>query len=144
MNKSGEALIELEQRKKRIEAELNQIHQDMDSSVDVMKEKVLSTVLPVKAIRKKPFKAVGIALIAGFALGLPRLRMKSRRREKNYKEERGRSSQGMTSLMFDEMKHIAARRAVRFFMDTVDEKLSARLDKNKRKENRESVTDLDE
>lgn len=137
MSKSGEALIELEQRKKRIEAELNQIHQDMDSSVDVMKQKVLSIVLPVKAIREKPFKAVGVALIAGFTLGLPRLRMKSKRREKNYEEESGGSSQGVTSLMFDEMKRIAARRAVRFFMDTVDEKLSARFDKEKRGENGE-------
>lgn len=125
MGKSaGNSLKELEQRKKRIEAELHQIQYDVDSSVDSMKERLLSTLLPVKAIQKKPFKAIGIAIIAGFALGLPKVgKFRVRRKEKS---KNSGGNPGVTSLMLEEFKRIAARRAVQLFMDTVDEQLEKR------------------
>lgn len=117
---SRETLKVLEQRKKQIEAELVQIQNDVDSSVDSIKERFLSSLLPVKMIHKKPFKAVGIAVLAGFTLGLPRLRLGKRRKGTAGR----RDSQGVTSLMMDELKRIAARRAVGLFVDTLDDQLA--------------------
>jgi len=125
---SGNALKELEQRKKSIEAELLQIQYDVDSSFDSIKEKFLASVIPVKAIQKNPFKAVGIAVLTGITLGLPRL-TKKKGVKSNHREKKG-IPRGITSYMLDELKRIAARRAVYFFVDTLDEQLVKKTGEN--------------
>lgn len=111
------SIKELEQRKRRIETELNQIHNNLDDSVNKMKDSVLSVLIPAEKIRKNPFKSIGIAFVTGLVFGLPKLRKKTGSRSH---EQYSTKSPGLTSLVLDEFKRIAARRAVQYVMDAVD------------------------
>lgn len=122
MNREKGSLKELEQRKKRIEAELNQIHHNLDHFANKVKDSIISKMDPSDRIRKHPFKSFGIALVAGFILGLPKIRNKS----ENSHGNRRPGSPGLTSLMLDEFKRIAARRAVHYIMDNLDKRSSGK------------------
>jgi len=133
MSREKGSLKELEQRKKRIEAELNQIHHNLDYSVNKVRDSIISKIDPSDRIRKHPFKSFGIALVAGFILGLPKIRNKS----SNTNVNRRPGSPGLTTLMLDEFKRIAARRAVHFVMDNLD-----RASSGKETEEREHQEEL--
>ncbi len=108
------------QRKNQIEAELNQIQNDLDNSVTRMKDSLLENIIPTDRIRKKPFKSVGLAALAGFILGLKKIRKKkSVNPDRNIEYE-----PGVTHLMFDEIKRMAAQKAAGVVMDIIDRKFS--------------------
>lgn len=115
-------LDELEQRKRKIRTELNQLHHQLDGSMRNAGHKAAHSILPVKWIRKKPFKAIGASLLTGFILGLSRGRGKSKKIRKG---ESGstESRPGMSSMIVDELKRVAARRAVQSIVEMVDEQL---------------------
>jgi ElaB/YqjD/DUF883 family membrane-anchored ribosome-binding protein len=121
--KNDITLKEFVQRKNRIEAELNQIQNNLDNSVTRVRDSVLHSVLPADKIRKKPFKSVGIAVLIGFVIGLPKLKGKKK------SKEGGGSTHGLgvTSLMADEIKRLAAQKVAGYIMDMVDAKFSERF-----------------
>jgi ElaB/YqjD/DUF883 family membrane-anchored ribosome-binding protein len=111
------------QRKDQIEAELNQIQNDLENSVTRMKDSFLENIIPTDRIRKKPFKSVGLAALAGFILGLKRVRKKkSGNADNNFEYE-----PGVTHLMFNEIKRIAAQKAAGIVVDVIDKKFSERF-----------------
>jgi len=121
--KNKKTLQEFNQRKNRIEAELNQIHNNFDSSVSSIRDSVLHSVIPADRIRKKPFKSIGLAVLVGFVVGLPKFRGK-----KNRKNGAGSNrSLGLTNLMVDEIKRLVAQKAAGYIMDMFDAKLSDRF-----------------
>jgi ElaB/YqjD/DUF883 family membrane-anchored ribosome-binding protein len=122
-NKDQNSLQEFIQRKNQIEAELNQIQNDLDNSVTRMKDSILENVIPTDRIRKKPFKSVGIAIIAGFVLGLKRVR----KRKSSGNDGQAHYEPGVTHLMFDEIKRMAAQKAAGAVMDIIDKKFSERF-----------------
>lgn len=118
-SKNNTTLKELEQRKKRIETELNQIHHNLDNSFNNVKASLIRSIDPSDRIRKKPLKSLGIVVITGFAIGL----MKGRRKRS---VENGRvlhQKSGIANLMFDEVRRLAARKAALYFLDLVEANL---------------------
>ena len=118
--KNDITLKEFIQRKNRIEAELNQIQNNLDNSVTRVRDSVLHSVIPADKIRKKPFKSIGIAVLIGFVVGLPKFRGNKKRKD-------GAGSNhglGVTNLMVDEIKRLAAQKAAGYIMDMVDAKFS--------------------
>lgn len=113
-------LKEFTQRKNKIEAELNQIQNNLDNSVTRVRDSVLHSVLPADKIRKKPFKSVGLAVLIGFAVGLPKFRGK-----KSSKDGAGSNrGLGVTNLMVDEIKRLAAQKAAGYIMEMIDAKFA--------------------
>ncbi len=121
LNKKNDiTLQEFIQRKNKIKAELNQIHNNFDNSVNRVRDSVLHSMIPADKIRKKPFKTVGIAMLIGFVVGLPKFR-----RKKNRGNSTGSNPKlGVTNLMVDEIKRMAAQKAAGYIMDMVDAKFS--------------------
>ncbi|MEX2602124.1 MAG: hypothetical protein WD355_10775 [Balneolaceae bacterium] len=115
----------LEQRKRLLEAELNQIESGLNDSIHETKESVIEALIPRKAIRKSPIKAVAISVLAGFVIGLPKRRKRSTGKRIESKGKTSVRSPGVATLILDELKRIAARRAVQFMVDTFDEKIGS-------------------
>jgi len=118
-------LKELEQRKKRIEAELNQIHQNLDNSFNKAKTSLVSLADPSGHIRRKPLHSLAIAVIAGFAIGY----LKSQKKNNKTPSSEVQSPQwapkpGIANLLFDEVRRMAARKAAVYLMDFLDTTIS--------------------
>jgi ElaB/YqjD/DUF883 family membrane-anchored ribosome-binding protein len=119
----NKSLKEFIRKRNQIEIELNQLQNDLGQSVTSMKDSIIDNIIPTDRIRKKPFKAVGIAALAGFVLGLKKIKKK-----KSGSKERGiNQDPGVTHLMFDEIKRMAAQKAARVVMDIIDRKISERI-----------------
>lgn len=106
---------EIKARKEKLEKEIHQLENDFETRVGKVQRTLSGTFHPLSAIKKHPFKAVGTAVLVGFVLGLPRMR-KSTSKNSRY---------GLSALLFDELKRLAARKAVEFTSEFVDEKISS-------------------
>lgn len=109
------SMKEIKARKDKLDREIDEIEQRLESRMNKVQRTVLGTLKPLSAIRDNPFKAVGTAVLVGFILGLPR---------------RKKSAPGITksrfhALLFDELKRIAARKAVEYTSDFMDEKIAS-------------------
>lgn len=121
--KNDITLKEFIQRKNRIEAEVKQIHNNLDSSVHKVKDSFLQLIIPTEKIRRKPFKSIGIAIIVGFAVGLPKKKTgKSRKNGMNTSDK-----PGLSNLLMDELKRLVAQKTAGYIMDLIDVKLSSGL-----------------
>lgn len=119
----NKSLKEFIRKRNQIEVELNQLQNDLGQSVTSMKDSIIENIIPTDRIRKKPFKAVGIAALAGFVLGLKKIK-----KQKPGSKERGiNQDPGVTHLMFDEIKRMAAQKAARVVVDIIDRKISERI-----------------
>lgn len=118
------SMTDLQARKKKLKQELENIKASVGSSASEVKDDVISSILPVERIKKQPFKAVGIAVVAGFILGLPRLRGK---RVKGGEVK----SYGFSSMLIDELKRMAARKAMIYITELVDDEVMPRIRKKK-------------
>ncbi len=59
----------LRQRKMELEAELNTIQNELDTSVDRVKADVNSTLDPVEYIKRNPLPVFGASVVVGFLIG---------------------------------------------------------------------------
>jgi ElaB/YqjD/DUF883 family membrane-anchored ribosome-binding protein len=125
-NKDDISLSELKSRKKILEDELESIKVSVSSTTSDIKDDIVSSILPIERIRKQPFKSIGIAIAAGFILGLPRLRGKRIKGESV-------KSYGFSSMLIDELKRMAARKAMIYITDLIDDEVMPRIRKKKEK-----------
>lgn len=123
-NKDDISLTDLQARKKKLKQELENLKTSVGDSASDVKDDIVSSVLPVERIKKQPFKAVGIAVAAGFILGLPRLRGK---RVKGGKVK----SYGFSSMLIDELKRMAARKAMIYITELIDDEVMPRIRRKK-------------
>lgn len=120
------SMSELQARKKKLKQELEYIKASVGNSASEVRDDVISSILPVEKIKKQPFKAVGIAVVAGFILGLPRLRGKRVKGEKI-------KTYGFSSMLMDELKRMAARKAMIYITELVDDQVMPRIRRTKEK-----------
>lgn len=140
----NESLRQFALRKRAIELELNQIERKFaNGSADnfkLLRQSMASRIIPVRRILNEPLKSVGIAALAGFAVGiLPALFKKGSGRKEERESRRSRSDDydrrerrayenpKVSSLVLNELKRSVAKRAVHYVVDMVDENLSRRL-----------------
>lgn len=117
------SLREFNQRKNRIEAELNQIQNNLDNTVHRVKDSFLESFIQTDKIRRKPFKSVGIAIIVGFVAGLPKI--KKRKTGKEIVDTN--DNPGISILLKDELRRLVAQKTAGYIMDVIDSKLSSSL-----------------
>lgn len=111
----------LEKKKQELEQELVRIQEDLDKSIDDVKEGVSYSLDPKNIVKKYPLSVVGTSLVIGFLLGRER---KSSGSVSRY------SRNDSTSAISSELKRILAKKGLSMLLDYLDNKV-AELKKEK-------------
>ena len=116
--------------KEELKQDIRKIEGDFKGRISNVKGTITEILHPTEQIKKYPFKAVGAALGVGLIVGL--LRRSKRKRRKTDSQDLyhpAPPSSGFTSLLLNELKHLAARKAIHYMSDLIDEQVSS-LKKN--------------
>lgn len=118
-------------RKTRLQDDLELLEGSFENRVTKIKSNFLGSINPVQFVKEKPLRAVGLAVVTGIAFGF----MSGKKRTGGNAGKSNASSvsddgayrgPGFTTILLDEVKRIAARRAAGYISDFVDQKLSDR------------------
>lgn len=107
------------ERRKRLKREIHQLEEKYAGKISIAKRSVHSALTPLQSIRKNPVKAVGIALLFGFAI--------SYSGKKRDRKNSGSSRTNFSSLLLDELKRVGARKAITILSDVVDREVIPRF-----------------
>jgi len=110
---------ELEQKKRKLEAELHQIQEELDNSLDEVRNDVSSKLNPKEMIRKYPVPAVGVSVLIGFLLG--------------HKGKSGNSSSStgeVSNALLSELKKVATKKAISFATDYIEDMLERKAEEH--------------
>lgn len=118
MGKSN-TIKELEERKKQIEAELAQLQEGFDNSVDDIKHTIVKNVSPKQWIRKYPIESVGIAIVTGLLLGTT-----SFKRRKEPANTSASKDNSLRDIILTEIKKLAVKKGVEYLGKLLDSKLN--------------------
>lgn len=118
-------------KKKQIEDELEFLEDSFESRLQGVKSNFIKAVNLSEPIKENPVKAVGIAIAAGLIFGLSRPKRKKKKNrvvdptriEHVEYEEPELPVLGFRTLLFDEIKRIAARRAALYISEMMDKKI---------------------
>lgn len=138
------SLHEINIRKEELQDEIDQIENKYTQKVTKYKRRIHNTLKPVKTIRDKPIKALGVSIALGFIIGITG-RNKSKSDPVPVVNNSVGSDPGFTSMLMNELKRMAARRAMIYITDLVDHKVmpeinAARTKKASAEANQEKST----
>src|SRR6056297_2830018 len=105
----------LEEKKKELKAELENIQNELDQSIDGVRYEVSSKLDPVEFIKKHPLEVVGASVLAGFLAG---------HSGKDRRKHRSSSDDGISSTLLYELKRLATKKAITFATDYFEKFLS--------------------
>lgn len=111
---------ELKQKKLELEAELNDIYHELDSSFDKVRTEVSSQLNPKRWIRDYPLVSVGASALAGFLMGYQRRSHKGSHKRKRHKGDT------ITDTVIDGLKGIAAKKAINMTVNFVEKRLGGK------------------
>lgn len=123
-------MADIRLRKQQLKDDLDVLEGNFEERIRSARTNLLKSVNLYEPIRKKPLKVVGMAIAAGLIVGLSR-RKKNRKKTRNidhrpvgYEEYSAPEVPviGFRTLLADEIKRIAARRAALYISEIVDEK----------------------
>jgi len=120
-------------RKERLKNENEAIETKYAAKIGGLKKMVNSSLKPAQNIRRNPIKSIGYAVLIGFAVGLVRKKSSSKKSKKREIEAESSDNQKLrfTSLLMDELKRLAARKAMVFVSDMVDKEIMPRVNSSK-------------
>lgn len=107
----------------------------MDKSFTKVKESTFESLNLLSAIKKSPFKAIGVAVISGVVVGLAGRKSKRKSSQRNDKY-------GFGGLILDELKRLAARRTTEYISAFIDSEITPRVHR-KFDKNENSTTKTD-
>jgi ElaB/YqjD/DUF883 family membrane-anchored ribosome-binding protein len=111
------SMSELRERKEKLQEELDALENDIEGRISGVQKKLMGNLEPVSIIKRHPFTSVGASILAGLAIGLIG--------KKGKREETGDSSGvEFSRIVIDEVKKLAAKKAVQSLSDLIDQKLS--------------------
>lgn len=111
-----ESIDKLEQKKRELEKELENLQNELDHSIDKVRTDVSSRLDPKAFIKKHPLPVVGLSVLLGFLAGSGK--------KKNASESSGSS---MKTILWDELKKIGTKKAISLISDYTEKLL---LDKS--------------
>lgn len=111
-------LDDIEQRKKQLEAELQEIQQELDTSFDEVRLDVTSRLKPRNLIKKYPLQSVGISALLGFLIG----------KKPSSSKNSSKSSESLSTVVLKELKGMATKKAVNFLFDYLDSVIDEKKD----------------
>lgn len=135
MSDKKNSIEEIQVRKERLKNELEAIETKYAAKIGGVKRMVDGSLKPAQKIRRNPLKSVGYAVLIGIAVGLLRSKDSSKKENQDKSIESGESKVGFRSLLMDEMKRLAARKAMVLVSDMVDKEVIPRIKSTEREAN---------
>lgn len=118
-------MADIRARKKKLKSDLDLLENDFQGRISKAKGNILGSLQPLTMVKKNPVKAVGSAVLLGLAVGLAVPKRSSKSKNKSSSDSSAPSGPGFSSLLFDEMKRIAARKAAYYVSDLIDKNISS-------------------
>lgn len=112
-------------RKKQLQSELEFLESGFRDRYSKAKINAFGSIDPVKKIRSNPLKAIGAAVLVGLAAGIAVPKRKSKKKSENSGASAPSGGLGFSSLLLDEVKRIAAKKAAHYVSDMVDKKIKS-------------------
>lgn len=103
-------ISDIEKRKVELQNELTRIQEEIDKSIDGVKEEVVESLDPKAIIRKYPLPVLGGAILLGFLIGKPKSKV---------------SSNSTGSLIAGEMKKALTKKGLSLLSEMIESKLSS-------------------
>lgn len=119
-------MTSLEERKKQLEAELNQIQVNLEKTIGDFKEDVQKKTSPAFWIRKYPLGALSAAFVFGFLIAGGKKKQTDGSRQISYSEP------GVGGMISGELKRALVQRATHFLMDKVDDLVEKKASERKK------------
>lgn len=125
MSKERLSMADFRKRKTRLQDDLELLEGSFENRYNKAKKSLFGSFKPVETIKKRPLQAVALSVAAGVIFGLSSKRKRDKKISAEDHSERSSSgSAGFASLLFDEVKRIAARRAASYISEIMDQKLT--------------------
>ncbi len=115
---------EIRQRKKKLRDELDFLESGFENRISKVSSMIPGNLNPVETIRKHPLKTVGFSILLGAVAGLATGSGKKKRRKSEEIESDSASSQGFSSMVFNELKRVAAFRAASYISEMLENSLA--------------------
>lgn len=115
----------LEEKKRELETELEQIQFELDDSFHKVRSDVTDTLNPVRFIRSYPWAMIGASVLLGFLIS------GNRKKKSSSTKEKDDSSEGVfRPILFTELKKMAAKRAASIATGYLEDIFQARRSKS--------------
>lgn len=125
MSKEKLSMADFRKRKVRLQDDLELLEGSFENRIKKARKSILGSFKPVETIKKRPLQAVALSVAAGVVLGLSgKKKRKGRAGSGNHIEPSSSGSVGFTSLLFDEVKRIAAQRAASYISEIMEKNLT--------------------
>jgi hypothetical protein len=115
-------MAEVKERKRKLEEEIRLLESGFEARISNVKKGVESVVNPKQYVKKNPLKSVAVAAAAGFTLGM----LKRSKKSRNYSKVKSNPGSGISSILMNELKHMAVQKAMYFISDLVDQQIAER------------------
>lgn len=116
---------EIRQKKKQLRDDLDLLESGFENRISKVSNFLPGKIHPVKTIQKHPLESVGIAVLIGTAAGLL---SGSGRKRKGDSQSESSSKEGFTSLVFNELKRVAAFKAASYISNMLETKMTSKND----------------
>lgn len=117
---------EVRVQKENLKKEIQLLESGFERRIQKARHKLGHFTSPSESIRRKPLRSVAIAAGVGFAAGILR-----RGRSGKKKVTHPGTSGGFSSFLFNELKHVAARKAMFYLSELVDQQIHAMAQKKR-------------
>jgi len=125
MSKEKLSMADFRKRKVRLQDDLELLEGSFENRIKKARKSVLGSFKPVETIKKRPLQAVALSVAAGVVLGLSgKKKRKGGTGSGNHAGPSSTRSVGFTSLLFDEVKRIAAQRAASYISEIMEKNLT--------------------
>lgn len=102
-----EKLDKLQEKKKALEQELENIQGELDHSFDKVRDDVSDSLAPSEVIKRHPLPAVGISVLVGFLA--------------SHQSKSGSTGYGAGSLLYSEIKRLLTKKGIAMATDYIEE-----------------------
>ena len=122
--KSNKSMNEIRQRKKKLRDDLDFLESGFENRISKVSSMIPGNLNPVETIRKHPLKSVGLSILLGAVAGVAFGSGKKKRRNSEEIESDSASSQGFSSMVFNELKRVAAFRTASYISEMLENSLA--------------------
>ena len=117
-------MSEIKERKKNLKDEIQLLESGFETRISKVKSNLGSAASPAKYVKKNPLKSVAIAAAAGFTLGI--LKRGKKKSQSYAPDKKTNPGTGISSILMNELKHMAVQKAMYYISDLVDQQIAGR------------------
>lgn len=124
-HKTKISMREIRQKKKKLKDDLDLLESGFENRLSKVSNFLPGNIHPVKTIKKHPLKSVGLAVLFGTVAGML---TGSGNNSKSGTQSESSAKEGFPSLVFNELKRVAAYRAASYISDLMETKMASKND----------------